>query len=366
VFDDWTDGLHLEHVDCQDCGNNDVHGQFQAIGTRRLMGPFINSNSNNNIGNDDGRKNTTKFVDLRLHFFEVTPRPFSILEFFNNVFSTESAARVKAVLQPVVDEHSHGHSHGHAQDKAHGHEHGHAHEEAHAGHGHGHGHGHEHGHSKCGGGHDHSHKHQSNNHDHSHAHDKEEHPTTCNHHHGEKQQGHHHDHGHSHDHHHDHGHDHKHGESCGNHGTCAASSLPIELVHPEENSTGKTVRSTIVCTGICCSSEIPMIHNIVKPLHGIAKTMINVPLKQVVLDHNPKVISATDIEDALNKAAFGATIKKDGGAGGATSSSSTGRSQFHVNKICCSSEIPAINSILEPIQGVSNVSINVTTKMVCV
>lgn len=42
----------------------------------------------------------------------------------------------------------------------------------------------------------------------------------------------------------------------------------------------------------------------------------------------------------------------------------TGRSRFFVDGICCASEIPAIRSIVDPIHGVSNVMINVTTKMV--
>ena len=35
-----------------------------------------------------------------------------------------------------------------------------------------------------------------------------------------------------------------------------------------------------------------------------------------------------------------------------------------MGKICCASEIPAINDIIEPMECVSKVSINVTTKMV--
>lgn len=99
-------------------------------------------------------------------------------------------------------------------------------------------------------------------------------------------------------------------------------------------------------------------------LEGVSKTMINVPLKQVTVDHDPAVVAAKDIESALNKAKFGATVKRDGGAAFAVPSGGTGRSQFFVEKICCASEIPAINLILEPITGVSKVSINVTTKMV--
>ena len=99
-------------------------------------------------------------------------------------------------------------------------------------------------------------------------------------------------------------------------------------------------------------------------LEGVSKTMINVPLKQVNVDHDPSVITAKDIESALNRAKFGATIKRDGGAGMAAMAREKGRSHFFVGKICCASEIPAINSILEPMEGVSKVSINVTSKLV--
>jgi copper chaperone CopZ len=151
-------------------------------------------------------------------------------------------------------------------------------------------------------------------------------------------------------------------KDCCSSGVCtAATILPPELLDPIENHS-KTVRSTIACSQICCSSEIPGINKVMESLDGVSKTMINVPLKQVSVDHDPSIITAKEIEVALNKARFGATVKRDGGAlfGGGV-----GRSQFHVQRICCASEIPAINKILEPIDGVSNVAISVTTKMVC-
>lgn len=137
-----------------------------------------------------------------------------------------------------------------------------------------------------------------------------------------------------------------------------------------DDKTEKTVRSTLVCSRICCASEIPMINIAMDKLGaGIHKVMINVPLKQVIVDHYPNHISAKEIESALNKNHLGASVKRDGGAGMAAPTSATvtkGRSHFFVQHICCASEIPAINSIVEPIKGVSAVSINVTTKMVYV
>jgi len=158
-----------------------------------------------------------------------------------------------------------------------------------------------------------------------------------------------------------------------------------------------TVRSTLECKGICCSAEIPMIHKLMDPVLGVTKTRINVPLKQVLIDHDASVVSAHQIQDVLNKAGFGATIRRDGGgnkrknhnnhatAGNSEQASLSlsnnnnkipsqdgphttrkGRSHFHVQRICCASEIPAIHSILLPIEGVVDVSINVTHKMVYV
>mmetsp|Transcript_29767 Transcript_29767/g.63127 ORF Transcript_29767/g.63127 Transcript_29767/m.63127 type:complete len:1409 (+) Transcript_29767:67-4293(+) len=49
-----------------------------------------------------------------------------------------------------------------------------------------------------------------------------------------------------------------------------------------------------------------------------------------------------------------------------SSLSRVGRSQFHVKGICCASEIPQVESILRPIDGVVEISINTTTKTVYV
>jgi copper chaperone CopZ len=134
---------------------------------------------------------------------------------------------------------------------------------------------------------------------------------------------------------------------------------------PPTEVAAELVRSTFMCTQICCSSEVPMIRSILDPLDGLERILVNVPLKQVLVDHDPSIITASGIESILNKNRFGASIKMDGGAS-AKSTSTKGRSQFLVQHICCASEIPAINKIVQPIPGVSIVSISVPTKMVYV
>ena len=120
------------------------------------------------------------------------------------------------------------------------------------------------------------------------------------------------------------------------------------------------VRSVISCSQICCAAEIPAINKVLDPMDGVEKVLINVPNKCVMVDHVPSAITAEDIVGILNKARFGASLKRDGGI---TSASTVGRSQLFVEGICCASEIPAIDRILVPLKGVSKVSVNVQGKL---
>eukprot|EP00544_Gedaniella_sp_CCMP2646_P007956 CAMPEP_0202486348 /NCGR_PEP_ID=MMETSP1361-20130828/4939_1 /ASSEMBLY_ACC=CAM_ASM_000849 /TAXON_ID=210615 /ORGANISM="Staurosira complex sp., Strain CCMP2646" /LENGTH=1321 /DNA_ID=CAMNT_0049115457 /DNA_START=9 /DNA_END=3974 /DNA_ORIENTATION=+ len=153
---------------------------------------------------------------------------------------------------------------------------------------------------------------------------------------------------------------------CCDGGTCSEATAMLDDMMDFESLDGqKTVRSTFVCTDICCASEIPVINEVLEPVPGVEKVLINVPVKMVIVDHDPAVVTAKDIEATLIKNHFAAKVKDDGAASQAPESTS-GRSQFFVEKICCASEIPTINSIIGPINGVTKVSINVTTKMVYV
>jgi len=282
------------------------------------------------------------------------------------------------------------------QEHDHGHDHGHGHVDKPAAHVHG---------PSCS--HDHDNGHDHNNHvDKSAAH---VHGPSCSHDHQEHGHGHvdkpAHVHGPScaHDHkpvdkpahvhgascsHDHHGHDHKpvdkpahvDGASCSHdhhgHGHAAAAVVVPPLKQNDKNNKGMggglVVRSTFMCKGICCSSEIPAIMECLSPVDGITNILINVPLKHVIVDHLTKTVSATMVQGILNKHSFKATIMKDGDPAAAASKKkdgdSKGRSRFYVNGICCSSEIPVIKIIIESIGGggISGHMINVTTKTVYV
>jgi hypothetical protein len=151
---------------------------------------------------------------------------------------------------------------------------------------------------------------------------------------------------------------------CCSSGLC--SSIPREADMREttvkNHRSETTVRSTFVCNALCCASESPAIDSILGPVVGISHVRVNIPLKNIVVDHVYQTVSAEDIEAILNYHSFNARIERDGGI--SRKQSTVGRSRFFVEKICCASEIPAIRSILDPMSGVDGVMINVTTKMV--
>ena len=142
-------------------------------------------------------------------------------------------------------------------------------------------------------------------------------------------------------------------------------------------------RSEFFVKEICCASEIPAVRSIIEPMAGVTKVSVNVPNKTVYVEHNVYQSSASTIMDALNKDHFGANIVKDGhdivkqkqqnllaftgrtaNNGSNIGTGTKGRSELLVKEICCASEIPAVRSIIEPLPGVTKVSVNVPNRTV--
>jgi len=152
--------------------------------------------------------------------------------------------------------------------------------------------------------------------------------------------------------------------STANQKSCCAAVVE-EATELPETAKGE-VRSTIHVKAICCAAEIPMIKSILQPIKGVKDVSVSTTTKLVRVIHDPSVCTAINITAALNKQKFGATLKQDGGNQKKRDGIMSGRSSFLVSGICCSSEIPAINSILEPLNGVEKISINVPNKTVYV
>jgi copper chaperone CopZ len=106
------------------------------------------------------------------------------------------------------------------------------------------------------------------------------------------------------------------------------------------------------------------------PVEGITNIMVNVPLKQVIVDHAYEKIPTSQIQRVLNDNSFSATIVRDGGTavnnnGDQNNINTKGRSRLYVSGICCPMEVPAVESILNGMgDGVYGHMINVTTKTV--
>lgn len=152
------------------------------------------------------------------------------------------------------------------------------------------------------------------------------------------------------------------GESC-----CDSTVMDVreEGTNPDSGGVGTKiiVRSSLECTQICCSSEVPAVEKILKPLPGIEKVMVNPTLRRVTIDHNISLVAVSDVEKVLNENHFGATVLEDGGRSQQKKNGS-GKSRFYASGICCASEIPTVRQIVEPLDGVSSVAINVAMKTV--
>ncbi|KAH7688010.1 Zinc-exporting ATPase protein [Dioscorea alata] len=79
--------------------------------------------------------------------------------------------------------------------------------------------------------------------------------------------------------------------------------------------TRKYEKSYFDVLGLCCTSEVPLIEKILKPLEGVQKVTIIVPSRTVIVVHDSLLISQLQIVEALNQARLEATIRTYGTGG---------------------------------------------------
>ncbi|XP_044471994.1 putative inactive cadmium/zinc-transporting ATPase HMA3 [Mangifera indica] len=65
--------------------------------------------------------------------------------------------------------------------------------------------------------------------------------------------------------------------------------------------------------GLCCSSEVPLVENILKSLDGVKEVSVVVPTKTVIVVHDSLIISQLQIVKALNRARLEAHVRACGG-----------------------------------------------------
>jgi len=83
IHNEETGALHLEHPNCESCGDSDIHGRFRLLHTRSWM--------------------VDKETKLNLHFFQVHKEPFRLLDVLTGLFELESS-RVQVATRPLTAE----------------------------------------------------------------------------------------------------------------------------------------------------------------------------------------------------------------------------------------------------------------------
>ncbi|XP_019454574.1 PREDICTED: putative cadmium/zinc-transporting ATPase HMA4 isoform X5 [Lupinus angustifolius] len=71
----------------------------------------------------------------------------------------------------------------------------------------------------------------------------------------------------------------------------------------------KLQKSYFDVLGLCCSSEVPLIEGILKPIEGIKDVSVVVPSRTVIVVHDMLVVSPLQIAKALNEARLEANIR---------------------------------------------------------
>ncbi|KAF8118263.1 hypothetical protein N665_0005s0031 [Sinapis alba] len=80
----------------------------------------------------------------------------------------------------------------------------------------------------------------------------------------------------------------------------------------EKKTKKKWQKSYFDVLGICCTSEVPLIENILKSLDGVKEYSVIVPSRTVIVVHDSLLISPFQIAKALNQAKLEANVKVDG------------------------------------------------------
>ncbi|KAJ4709266.1 Cadmium/zinc-transporting ATPase 3-like protein [Melia azedarach] len=86
-----------------------------------------------------------------------------------------------------------------------------------------------------------------------------------------------------------------------------------ELKESKSSDKNKLQKSYFDVLGLCCSSEVPLIENILKSLDGVKEVSVIVPSRTVIVVHDNLIVSQLQIVKALNQARLEANVRANGG-----------------------------------------------------
>ncbi|KAL7600040.1 hypothetical protein Lser_V15G23596 [Lactuca serriola] len=79
-----------------------------------------------------------------------------------------------------------------------------------------------------------------------------------------------------------------------------------------ENSSTHLEKSYFDVLGLCCSSEVPLIERILRPIVGVHDVSVIVPSRTVIVLHDPVLVSQHEIVKVLNQASLEANVRVKG------------------------------------------------------
>ncbi|KAJ6742065.1 CADMIUM/ZINC-TRANSPORTING ATPASE HMA4-RELATED [Salix viminalis] len=85
--------------------------------------------------------------------------------------------------------------------------------------------------------------------------------------------------------------------------------MASQLEKSNTEATKKLKKSYFDVLGLCCSSEVPLIENILKSLDGVKEYSVIIPTRTVIVIHDDLLISQLQIVKALNQARLEANIR---------------------------------------------------------
>ena len=123
-------------------------------------------------------------------------------------------------------------------------------------------------------------------------------------------------------------------------GDYSTSGSKIDMTSPEAivlavdsehlGGTEPSTHTRLKVQGICCPSEVPLIHSILDKKPGIRGVKVIVPTKTVLVEHAAKAAPADSIVDALNAARLQASLASAGG----DSSNANGADASDLGRCC--------------------------------
>lgn len=80
----------------------------------------------------------------------------------------------------------------------------------------------------------------------------------------------------------------------------------------ESNEHLSVVKSKFFVSGICCTTEVPIIKRILRPVKGVSRVQIQLIAKSVIVHHSPEIVTTAELAQTLEDQGFPTKMIHDG------------------------------------------------------